>query len=81
MEITYKKTITNFYDLKDLCWSGAIQQLEKVEELGYEDELMEWIEENQGEGGFDSSTELNDLIWFGLDDDPIWRERLWGGEN
>lgn len=57
-----KKEIS-FDDLKEICWSGALQNLEEIEEKGKENELMQLL----GEVFFDeipTETELNDFLWF-----------------
>ena len=67
MEI--KKEI-DFEDLKDICWSGAINTLEKIEEEEKEEELMELLESNFEE--IPTETEINDFLWF--EDDFIFEE-------
>lgn len=61
-----------FEDLKDNCWSGAIDTLNKVEEEGKEEELMDLLEE-VFEGDIPTLTEVNDYLRF--EDDEIF-ERL-----
>ena len=67
--MTYTNTIDNFYDLKDLCWSGALQTLKIVEDNDLEDEFFEYVTIM-----FDlcdtppTLTEINDFIWFECDD-------------
>ena len=62
----------SFEDLKDNCWSGAIDTLDKVEEEGKEEELMDLLEE-VFEGDIPTLTEVNDYLRF--EDDEIF-ERL-----
>lgn len=53
----------DFYDLKDRCWSGALDTLQDIENAGVEDEFMDHL----SEVFFDEVpelTELNDYIWF-----------------
>ena len=63
-----KKEITSFEELKENSWSGAIDTLNRIEELGLEDEFMAVLEEY-----FDNieeiptETEVNDFIWFETD--------------
>ena len=63
-----KKEITSFEELKENSWSGAIDTLNRIEELGLEDEFMDVLEEY-----FDNieeiptETEVNDFIWFETD--------------
>lgn len=60
----------NLSDLKEICWSGAIQRLEEVEELDddkqqeFVDYVIEMLEDNEHL----STTTLNDFIWFECDD-------------
>lgn len=53
----------DFYDLKDRCWSGALDTLQDIENAGVEDEFMDHL----SDVFFDEVpelTELNDYIWF-----------------
>ena len=61
-----------FEDLRDNCWSGAIDTLDRVEEEGKEEELMDLLEE-VFEGNIPTLTEVNDYLRF--EDDEIF-ERL-----
>lgn len=57
----------DFYDLKDRCWSGALDTLQDIENAGVEDEFMNHL----SDVFFDEVpelTELNDYIWFERDD-------------
>lgn len=58
----------DFYELKNHSWSGAIDTLNRIEEEGKEDELMDFLEECFTETPTD--TEVNDLLWF--DDEYIF---------
>lgn len=53
----------NFEDLKNNCWSGAINTLQRVEEEGKEEELMLLLDEIFYEST-PTMTELNDCLWF-----------------
>ena len=62
MTITIKQEM-DFEDLMDNCWCGAIDTLQRVEEEGKEEELMNHLEDIF----FYSTptmTELNDYLWF-----------------
>ena len=61
-----------FEDLRDNCWSGAVDTLDKVGEEGKEEELMDLLEE-VFEGDIPTLTEVNDYLRF--EDDEIF-ERL-----
>lgn len=58
----------DFYDLKDMVWSGAVDTLNTIEEKGKEDELMQLLEENFCD--IPTETEVNDFLWF--EDDYIF---------
>lgn len=68
MEI--KKEI-NFKDLKDICWSGAINTLETIEEKEKEKELMLLLENTFFEE-IPTETEIKDFLWF--EDDFIFKQ-------
>lgn len=51
-----------FNELKEQSWSGAIDTLNRIEEEGKEDELMDFLEECFVETPTD--TEVNDFLWF-----------------
>lgn len=69
--------VNNFYDLKSASWSGALQTLEKVEELGKEEEFLQLINDVIGEGL--EETKLNDYIWFNAEEDlkEFYNINLW----
>ena len=54
-----------FYDLKDEVWEGAIDTLNKIENEGKQDELMEFLESYFVD--VPTMTEVNDLLWFESD--------------
>ena len=59
--ISVKKELS-FEDLKHECWSGAIDTLQKIEEEGKENELMELLQEVFAD--IPTETEINDFLWF-----------------
>lgn len=65
--ISVKKELS-FEDLKKECWSGAVDTLQKIEEEGKEDELMELLQDIFTD--IPTETEMNDFLWF--DDDYIY---------
>lgn len=75
--IEYKNEIDNFCDLQNLCWGGASQRLDEIEELDLEDEFMDYLEEIFY-ATTPSLTEINDFIWFECDD---WIEEHKGEED
>jgi argonaute-like protein implicated in RNA metabolism and viral defense len=62
-----KREVSSFEELRENSWSGAVDTLNRIEELGLENEFMEILEE-----GFyncePTETELNDFIWFETDE-------------
>ena len=75
--IEYKNEIDDFCDLQNLCWGGALQRLDEIEELDLEDEFMDYLEEIFYDTT-PSLTEINDFIWFECDD---WIEEHKGEED
>ena len=57
----------SFEDLKNECWSGAVDTLDKVEEEGKEEELMDWLQQ-VFEGDIPTLTEVNDYLRFEEED-------------
>ena len=60
-----------WYDYKENAWGGAISTLNEVVKQGREDEAVEIIEEYMSEdvlGYIPRETEVNDFIWFDLQD-------------
>lgn len=62
----YIKKEIDFNDLLDLCWSGAINTLEEVDEAGAGDSLMMLLEENFDDDVPDIGY-INDILWFESD--------------
>lgn len=61
----YIKKEIDFNDLLNLCWSGAINTLEEVDEAGMGDSLMMLLEEmcdDTPDIGY-----INDILWFESD--------------
>ena len=54
-----------FYDLKDEVWQGAVDTLDRIENEGKQDELMEFLESYFVD--IPTMTEVNDLLWFESD--------------
>lgn len=59
-----KKEITDFYELKDNSWSGALDTLKDIERADKEDELMQLLEEVFADRETPTETEVNDFLWF-----------------
>ena len=62
--MTIKKDY-GFYDLKDEVWQGAVDTLDRIENEGKQDELMEFLESYFVD--VPTMTEVNDLLWFESD--------------
>ena len=58
------------------AWSGGLTMLNRVREAGKIDELDALLEELSDCGGFESDTQLNDFLWFDLEnyDGFSWEE-------
>lgn len=67
MSIIVKQEM-DFNDLKNNCWSGAIDTLQVIEENGKEEELMLLLDEITSNP---TMTDLNDILWF--DDEFIFK--------
>lgn len=80
MTINNPLEIRDFIDLKNNCWSGALNVLERVEEKGRESELMDLLEELNNVSEFEDMTQLNDFIWFDLENWEGW-ENLYEEES
>lgn len=67
----FVKKEVGFEDLKEMCWSGAIDTLNTVEENNKEEELMNLIEQElcgcMCEEKIPTETEVNDFLWFNDD--------------
>lgn len=61
----YIKKEIDFNDLLDLCWSGAINTLEEVDEAGMGDGLMMLLEEMCDDTP--DISYINDILWFESD--------------
>ena len=68
----------DFSDLKNQCWCEAVDFLEKVEDLGYEDELMNYLEECFCYEDIPSITTINDYLRFEADE---WLEEQVGSDS
>ena len=66
--------VTDFQELKENSWSGAIARLDEIEENGKEEEFLSLVNEliSSSENGW-TDTQLNDFIWF---DDEWYFEEL-----
>ena len=62
----YITHIYYFSILKDFCWAGALQTLEKIEEKGKEVEFVDYLNTLIDElfNRKIEQTQLNDFIWF-----------------
>lgn len=66
-----KKEISNFWELKDNSWCGALDTLEHIEKADKEDELMVLLEEVFADRETPTETDVNDFLWF--ESDVIYR--------
>ena len=49
-------------------WSGAVSRYEEIEDLGIMKEAQEYIEEMFYGVEVVTLTDINDMLWFGMDD-------------
>ena len=59
----YIKKEIGFEDLRNICWSGAIDTLNTIEENGKEEELIYLLEDVFCDE-IPTDTEVNDFLWF-----------------
>ena len=64
MEI--RKEINDFYELEEMCWSGAVDTLNDIIEANKEDEFMNFLEMVFCDD-VPTDTNVNDFIWFERD--------------
>ena len=67
-EVYIKEYVETFNDLYDSSWGPAIEVLDRISELGLEDDLMNWLEDLGTEDNPIDRTELNDYIIFQAED-------------
>lgn len=63
--ITYKVELSSIDDFQ--AWAGGLTMLERVRDAGKIAELDALLEELSADGGFESDTQLNDFLWFDLE--------------
>lgn len=66
-----KNEIYDFGSLEYDCWSGAIDTLNRIKEVGKEEEFMDYLEDIFCDE-IPTMTELNDFIWF--EDEMIYED-------
>jgi hypothetical protein len=59
----YIKTEIDFDYLKDICWSGAVETLQIIEQNNKQDFLIQLLEEIFIEQ-IPDITDINDFLWF-----------------
>ena len=65
--MTIKTEINGFNELYDMAWSGALDVCQEISKQDREDEAMCLIEDYFADYE-PTATELNDFVWFTLDD-------------
>ena len=50
------------------AWGGAVSRLEEIKELGITEQAQEYIEDMLSDVRIVTSTDVNELLWFGMDD-------------
>ena len=61
-----QREVNSFEELKENSWSGAVDTLNRIEELDLEDDFMEVLEDVFCDET-PTETEVNDFIWFETD--------------
>lgn len=64
-----KVEVDGFEELKNMCWSGALHTLRKIEEADLEVDFIAYLEDVFYDD-IPTDTEINDFIWF--DDEMIY---------
>ena len=49
-------------------WGGAVGRLDDIIELGIVEQAQEYMEDMLDNGNPVTSTDINDLLWLGMDD-------------
>ncbi len=71
MTIYEELTIDDIYDLKQHCWSGALDRINEAISNDIGDEFYDYIMETLEAYNMDDKieiTQVNDFIWFDCDD-------------
>lgn len=71
MTIYERHDINDLYDLRDLCWSGALSRIDEAIEYEIDGDFFEYIKdyfENWVGNDTIDIEEINDFIWFECDD-------------
>lgn len=58
----------DFYLEEFTPWSGAVSRYEDIEDLDIMEEAQEYIEEMFDGVEVVTLTDINDMLWFGMDD-------------
>lgn len=72
--LTIKQELYDFEDLKQECWSGALDRIQEIDQNGWGDEFFDYLEQYIDENM--TMTDLNDAIWFELGDEFIEMKRV-----
>lgn len=69
LEVKETFTLSNIYDLKEHCWSGAIARIDEAIENDIGDEFFDYIVSMFDWSDEDIDlTQVNDFIWFECDE-------------
>ena len=50
------------------AWGGAVGRLDDIIELGIVEQAQEYMEDMLDNGNHVTATDINDLLWLGMDD-------------
>lgn len=67
MTIYESHDVNDLYDLRDLCWSGALDRIDEALDNEIDGEFFDYIMENV-DGEWTTLDDVNDFIWFECDD-------------
>ena len=67
MTIYERHDVNDLYDLRDLCWSGALSRIDEAIENEIDDDFFEYIQDNFCLDDNIELTDVNDFIWFDCD--------------
>lgn len=67
MTIYERHEVADLYDLRDLCWSGALDRIDDAIENEIDGDFFEYIQDNFCLDDNIELTDVNDFIWFDCD--------------
>ena len=68
MTIYESHDVNDLYDLRDLCWSGALSRIDEAIEYEIDDAFFDYIKETFDFNDMIDLSDVNDFIWFDCDE-------------